>query len=518
MRSTDRSTDLGTVPDPATAGSGTVICSGLYKRYGPTVSLNDVSVTFESGLIHGLVGENGAGKSTLVGVVSGRVAADRGQVLLGETAVPLGHTGACRRLGIMTVYQELSLVGNLTALENLFLGAELSHFGGLRTAEMRRQFAEIAQMLGIEALLRPSTKVGDMPLASQQMLEIMRAVLLEARLVMLDEPSASLGSPEREVLHAIIRRLKSAGKNVVVVSHDLDEVLYLSDDVTVMRDGHVIAQGPTTEWDKARLILAMTGRELDRGARRTSPASAEPVVRVRHVTLARRVRDVSFELHASEIVGLWGLVGAGRTSLLRSLIGAEPAALGELSFNGEWQPLPRNTDDAIESGVVLLPEDRRSSLFGKLSVRDNIFVRQSRRGLKPSREERAAATRLAEEFGFAQHRLDSPASTLSGGNQQKVLLMRAASWKPRVLFLDEPTRGIDVGAKAEVFGAVEKLAGEGMCCLLSSSDLEDIAHLCTRMLVMAQGRIVAELSGKELDDADEQWILQAGFNRSEGAG
>jgi ABC-type sugar transport system ATPase subunit len=484
---------------------------GVSKRFGGVLALDDVSLRIAPGSIHALVGENGAGKSTLGKIVAGGLAADSGRMLVRGQQVSLRSPREALSYGIATIAQEMSIVPQLSVEENVFLGAEPRRAGWVSRRGLRHRYLELAAKAGFEL---PAGRVsGSLRLAEQQQVEILRALSREAELIVMDEPSAALSGPDIERLHEIIRGLARSGKTILLVSHFLREVLELADTVTVLRDGRLVRTGPATEETEDTLIQAMLGRSL--GAAfppkpQPSP-EAEPVLRVRDLS-APGVREVSFEVRRGEIVGLAGLVGAGRTELARAIFGADRRSAGRVELAG-GRPAGAAPLANLSKGLAMLPESREHQglIFGR-SVVENVSLssldRLSTAGFVNRRAERSATGEVLGRWGVGSARHDARVSSLSGGNQQKLLFARMLMCAPSVLIADEPTRGVDVGAKRAIYDLLVSLAGQGMGVLLISSEIEEIVGLSHRVLVMRSGRLVAELSG---DEVAEPAILAAAF-------
>ncbi len=493
-----------------------ISCRNLSKTFGHNRAVADVSITITPGTIHALVGENGAGKSTLLGMISGRLVADGGEIRVFGHALKGGRPREARNLGLVAVYQELTMVPTLSAEANVFLGQTRTRGGVLARARMRRRFGELCEFFAVE--IPPDTPTGMLSVSHQQMLELMRGVESGARIILLDEPTAALAGREREELYRVLNRLRAEGTTIVIVSHNLDEVLMLSDDISVLRDGALSRSAPREEWDKQALVRAMVGRDVEVLARRSESEPGVPVLEVRDVRLPGVLHDMAVTVRSGEIVGLWGLVGAGRTTFMRSVAGLEPASSGHLSLDGHETPWPHNARTAIAAGIVMVPEDRKNGLILNINGASNIWLgRRIGSWLKINRRaERNRSEPFASFFGFRADRLRDPVGELSGGNQQKVLLAKWAARDPRVFLIDEPTRGIDIGAKSEVLTSLARLASEGSAILVTSSELEEVLAICNRLVVIAGGRVVDEVKP---DDAGFQVedVVRMGF-RMEGAG
>lgn len=489
----------GDAQAPAPSNAPVVRCSGVAKNYGATRALSDIDIEVRPGTVHALVGENGAGKSTLLGVLAGRVRPSSGGVEVFGEPVDFGDPRAARAHGIVAIYQELTIVPALSAIANVFLGQPLSRGGMLSEGAMRARFSRLCERLGVS--IDPEVEARRLSVADQQLLEIMRALEAEAKLILFDEPTAALAQPERVALFELMRDLREDGVTMVFVSHNLDEVLDISDDVTVFRNGRLQASRPTSEWTKGRLVEAMIGGEVSDlfAHRRGSPAqNPAEILHAERVTVPGAIEDVEITVGRGEIVGVAGLVGSGRTTLLRALAGLEPAATGSLRISGQEVSWPRTARRARALGVALVPEDRKTQgLVLGLSAMENIamsdFGRVTRGGLVSRRRMRERAGEAAGSFGFDPARLGEAAGNLSGGNQQKALLARWRYQTPKVLLADEPTRGIDVGAKGEILDTLRRFADEGIGVVVVSSELEEVAAVADRVIVLSEGRGVQEL-------------------------
>lgn len=489
-----------------------LVARDVSRRYGGIQALDRVTFALRVGSVHGLVGENGAGKSTLSKILGGVEQPDAGDLLLDGRPVRFGSPRDALAAGIATIAQELALVPARTVAENVFLGAEPRRFGVLDGAALRRRFADLNGRTGFG--LDGAARVRDLRVADQQKVEILRAVARDARVILMDEPTASLTSDETHRLLDIVRRLAAGGTAVVLVSHFLDEVLAVAADVTVMRDGRVVRSGPAASETEDGLVQAMIGRKLASAfPERRPPADAAPVV-LRADGLRRRdaIDGVSFEIRAGEILGLAGLVGSGRTEIARALFGADRLDGGTVAVDGRAVRL-RHPADAIAAGIAMLPESRKEQgLHLARPVRENETMASLRafapRWVIDGRRERAAARRATSDLDVRTASIEAPVVTLSGGNQQKVLFAKWLLRGPRVLIADEPTKGVDVGAKRQIYDLLHRLAAEGLAVLLISSEIEEVLGLSHRVLVLRGGRVVAEFVG---DDADKDRVMAAAF-------
>jgi ribose transport system ATP-binding protein len=474
--------------------------TAISKAFPGTQALADVSFDLLVGEIHGLVGENGAGKTTLVRVITGAYSADAGSVeAFGERLEP-GDPRAHKRAGIAAIYQDLTIVPEMSAAGNVFLGRPRSIGPFVSRALTQRDFAELTNRTGVA--IDPNARAGSLSVATQQMLEIMRALAADHRILIMDEPTSSLGPAEREHLYEVMRGLRQEGVSTIYISHDLDGVLAQCDRVSVMRDGKLVATKDVRSWTKHGLVTTMLGRSLREPPERRRPIGESEVLRVAGLTILGTVEDVAFTLRRGEILGIAGLVGSGRTELLRALAGAEPTARGRLFVNGTEVSWPRTVRAALKLGIALAPEDRKSEgLHLSLSAAANITLSDipavARGPVLSERRQLRRAEEVAGPVGFDVSRLRSSADTFSGGNQQKLVVAKWLHRRPNVLLMDEFARGIDIGAKAELLTVMAKLADEGLSLIVVSSEFEDLVDVADRVLVLARGRLIDELTGHE---------------------
>lgn len=472
----------------------------VVKSYPGVRALRGVDFELDTGEVHGLVGANGAGKSTLIRMFSGAAVPDAGEIEIEGSPIAFDDPRMRRGAGIAAIYQELTIIPEMTALSNVFLGAVPRRFGLTDRGAMRRRFGELARWMGLS--IAPDAKAGTLSVANQQMLEIMRAVQADQNVLIMDEPTAPLGPFERARLYDLIARLKASRVSIIFISHDLDEVMRVCDRVSVMRDGQLIETRPAAAWDKASLVQAMLGDiEVVPGTRRAL-AGAAALLSVRGLTVRGKVEDIAFDLRAGEVLGIAGLVGSGRTETLRAIAGDDPTAEGTMTVDGRPVAWPRSVRAAIAHGIMLAPEDRkRLGLVLSRSALVNLVLADlasvTRAGLIDRSQRRQKATALARRLGFDPARLDTDALNLSGGNQQKLVLGKWLHRGPRILLLDEPTRGIDLGAKQEIFRTIRRLSDEGMGVILVSSDLDEVIEHADRVLVMARGRRIGLLEAGE---------------------
>jgi rhamnose transport system ATP-binding protein len=465
------------------------------KAYGGVRALRGVSFDVHAGEVHALVGENGAGKSTLIAVVSGARQPDAGAIEIDGREVGVLDPVSSRALGIAVIHQHPALFPDLTVAENVALGAERGHpLRPIDWKERRARASALLQRLG--ARVDPDARVGDLGMAEQQLVEIARALGAHARVVFLDEPTAALPEEEAGRVLDVVRQLQRERCAVVYVSHRLEEVLAIADRVTVLRDGEVVATLDAKKTSRGEIVRLMVGRPLEDAYPRRTTAPGEVLLDVRGLSSADLgLRDVSISVRAGEIVGLFGLVGAGRTELARVLFGLEPADRAGVMLRG--RPFdPRSPAEAIAAGIAYVPEDRpRHGVLLDMDVGTNIALavqdRLARRGLIDGAREDALAERLVERLDIRTDSIRRLVRTLSGGNQQKVALARWLAAEPAVLVLDEPTQGIDVGARAEIYALLAELVENGLGVLAISSDLAEVMGLCDRVAVMQGGTVVA---------------------------
>jgi ribose transport system ATP-binding protein len=481
------------------------------RHFGAVRALDGVSLSIARGSIHALVGENGAGKSTLGKIVAGVLAPDAGRLLLNGEEVALRSPREALERGVATIAQEVNVVAQLTVEENVFLGAEPRGAGFVSRRALRRRYEQLAETAGFH--LPATASAGRLAPAEQQKVEILRALARDAELIVMDEPTAALGAEETAQLHEIVRSLARAGRTVLLVSHFLREVLALADEVTVLRDGRVVRTAPAGEQTEESLIHAMLGRPLTAAfpPKRAPPQDAPAVLTVRDLH-APRVEGVSLTVHAGEIVALAGLVGAGRTELARALYGAERATAGTVEVM-RGATLSGGPRARLRAGVAMIPESRTDDglLLGR-SVTENVSLASlagvSRYGFVRRGAERRRTREALERWTVRADSPGSPVSSLSGGNQQKLLFARMLLCGPKVLVADEPTRGVDVGAKRAIYDLLVSLADDGLGVLLISSELEEVLGLAHRVLVMRAGRIAGELAGEQMT---ESAVLAAAF-------
>jgi ribose transport system ATP-binding protein len=482
---------------------------GIRKRFPGVVALAGVDLEVQRGEVHVLLGENGAGKSTLMKILSGAVSKDDGTIEIDGRVVEIGSPRDAQALGVRTIYQELTLVPQLSAAENIFLGREPQRLPGI--VDWRRMFADAGRLLtGLGVRIDPARPVHELGIAEQQMVEVAKALADDARILVMDEPTSALTASEINELFGTIDRLTARGTAIVYISHRLEELTRIGDRVTVLRDGRRISTCRVGEVPVSELIRLMADREVGEHFPKRRAAPGEELLRVEGLCRRSLLHDVSFTLRRGEVVGLAGLLGAGRTELARAIVGADPHDAGTIRVRGEVVDV-RHPSDMIQRRVGFLPEDRKTQgLVQGLSVGENIALpslkQLSRAGVVRQAEEERIASELVRDLRIKTTGLAQRAGLLSGGNQQKVMLARWLATRADVLIMDEPTRGIDVAAKVEIYELMNQLTARGAAILMISSELPEIVGMSDRILVMRLGRIVAELDAAS---ATQERVLAA---------
>ncbi len=486
---------------------------GISKTFGATKALSDVSLTVFAGETHALMGENGAGKSTLMKILSGAYTPDAGgEILLAGQPIATGNPVASRSSGIAVIYQELSLAPNLTVAENIFLGVEPRRFGLTDRRAILERSKPILNKLG--ATFAAADRVAALSLGERQMVEIARALAVDARIIVMDEPTTSLTSRETEKLFEVIAALKAQDIAVIYISHRMEEIYRLADRVSVLRDGGYVGTLDRSQLSAERLISMMVGRDLTSfykkvhgGARR-----GELALRVRNMADGARVADCSFDAYAGEVLGIAGLVGSGRTELARLIYGADTKISGAIEIGGEPASI-RSPRKALDAGLAYLTEDRKGlGLFLDMSIEQNVniaVIAQDSRwgGLLNFAKAKARADDAVRTLSIRTKSTAVNVGSLSGGNQQKALIARILAGKPRIVIFDEPTRGVDVGAKSEIYRIIDGLAAEGVAVIVISSDLPEIIGVSDRVLVMREGRIAGEVAPAPTGEISQEAIM-----------
>jgi ABC-type sugar transport system ATPase subunit len=493
----------------------------ITKRFPGVVALDAVSLDFQAGRLHAIVGENGAGKSTLVKCLSGVITDYEGQLALRGRPIRFRGTAEAEQAGVSIIHQELNLVEQLSSAANIFLGREKrNRLGLIDDRAMQRASAALLEQL--ECRVDPGGLVRHLRVGDQQLVEIAKALSLDSDVLIMDEPTSALAQAEVLRLFRVIQRLRSRGVTVLYISHKLDEVFRLADHITVMRDGRVVGTFRREETNPREVTHWMVGREIEETNLGDPRTVGEVVLELRRLSLpwpghARkwRLQDISFTLRRGEILGVAGLMGAGRTELLECLFGSSPdAPRGEILVDGRAVTF-RHPSQAMRAGVALVTEDRkRLGLFANLNVGRNVTIctlkKVAQWGLVRFRRERAVAERSVEQLGVRTAGIDVPITTLSGGNQQKSIIGRWLLTEPKVLLLDDPTRGVDVGAKAELYRLMDKLCRQGLGIIFTSSELPELLTVCDRILVLCEGCITGELNR---DEATEERIMELATHR-----
>ncbi|MEE9200335.1 MAG: sugar ABC transporter ATP-binding protein [Candidatus Brocadiales bacterium] len=497
-----------------------LLLKGINKSYPGVRALIDVDFEVALGEVHALVGVNGAGKSTLIKILSGATRMDGGQITLDGKPLHITSPHRAIDLGISVIYQEFNLVPELSVAENVFLGREPhSAMGFVDYKKVYREVDALLKTLG--TTVKSRTKVSSLGVAQQQLVEIARALVVKARIIAMDEPTAALSLQETDRLFSIVRRLKQEGKGLIFISHRMEEIFQIADRVTVLRDGRLVATKRLGEIDRNELVEMILGKKLKKyhSVRETVPG--EEVLRVEGLSRKGVLEDINFSVHEGEILGIAGLVGAGKTELARAVVGLDRADGGRVLLRGKPKRF-RSPIEAIKAGVVLVPEDRKNlGLILGLSVRDNIslpnLLRFSRGGFINGKQELKAVGDMITNLTVKTTSERQLVKNLSGGNQQKVVLAKWLLRGERVFIFDEPTRGIDVGAKVEIYQLINNLVREGAAIIVISSEFEEILELSDRIIVMHAGRVEGELSRAEATADNMLLLAMGGKHRGEGA-
>jgi rhamnose transport system ATP-binding protein len=480
----------------------------IYKTFGSTPVLEGVSLPLFPGEVHSLMGENGAGKSTLVKIMAGLHLADKGAIRVNGHDVLFRSTAQAQHAGVSVIYQEPTLFRDLSIAENVFMHRQpKTSYGWIDYAEMNRAVTEHLNQMAVS--LRPEDPVLGLSIADQQIVEIIKALTFEAKVLIMDEPTAALSLEEVKRLFQLIERLRGKGVAVMFVSHRLEEVFAISQRLTVMRDGRVVGSGPIEEWTTDKVIRKMVGRSLEALYPKEKVEPGKVMLRVRNLRRAGVFKDISFDVRQGEIVCLAGLVGAGRTEVARAIFGIDTLDSGEV-FVGDTTLRNHTPQEAMAAGIGYVPEDRQQQgLVMEMTAMRNVTLtvlhQLQRFGLVSREKEREIAAQWTQRMQLKGH-IEEPVNILSGGNQQKVVLAKWLATKPKLLIVDEPTRGVDVGAKSEVHRTLSQLAQEGMAIIMISSELPEVIGMADRVLVMHEGKIAAELSRSE---ATEEAIMFA---------
>jgi ribose transport system ATP-binding protein len=471
---------------------------GIVKTYPGVTALDDITVSFDRGEVHALIGENGAGKSTLIKVISGAIRPDSGKIALGGQSYDRLDPRSSRELGVGVIYQEFNLVPALSVAENIFLGEPIRKGVVVQKKEMIERSGDILRDLRID--LDPHALVRDLSVAYKQVVEIAKAISRRVKILIMDEPSAPLTNAEVRALFDLVRNLKGKGVTVIYVSHRLEELFQIADRVTIMRDGKYVSTKAIKDTNRQDLICDMVGRACLDGYPTKETECGKLLLEVRGVS-GKGIHDASLSLRAGEILGISGLVGAGRTELARAIFGADAREGGEIFLEGRKLDI-RRPADAIREGIALIPEDRKlQGLLLGMSVKENISIARLKSISSASVIGKEEEKRIAEGFRESLHiktpSMNQKARNLSGGNQQKIVLAKWLATKSKVLIFDEPTRGIDVGAKQEIYRLMRSLSAEGKGIIMISSEMPELLGLSDRIIVLCEGRIVGELGREE---------------------
>jgi ribose transport system ATP-binding protein len=498
-------TAVGPLPEGPSKGPPLLVLRGVTKRFGGVVALDGVNFELRLGEIHALLGENGAGKSTLIKILGGIHRPDAGTIKVNGQEEVIRAVSDADRLGIRLIHQELSLTPNLSVAENIFLGREPTRFGLLDRPRIFSEAQALLDELGLPEVGSVRTRVSDLSVAQRQMVEIARALSVKARILILDEPTASLSEAETEALFVKLRGLRGQQVGIIYISHRLEEIQRLADRISVLRDGRSIGTQSAAGLNQRELIRWMVGRDIKDHYPRPPSRPGAIALSARGLRNAR-VHDVSFDLRYGEILGFAGLVGAGRTELARALFGIDPLESGEILVDGKPVSI-RRPADALAAGLVLVPEDRAlQSLVMTNSVAYNLALPWTQdwiRGCWPNNRHRAGIVQRAiSSFAIKVANPDQPIGALSGGNQQKVVVGRWMERPPKILILDEPTRGVDVGAREEMFRLLQRFVEQGMAVMLISSDLPEVMNLSHRLALYRDGRLVREMPAAQANAED----------------
>lgn len=481
---------------------------GIVKEFSGVRVLNGVSFRLRRGSVHALMGENGAGKSTLMKILCGMYPATQGEIMIDGKTVKISSPIDAKRLGIAMIHQELSAFHELTVAANMFMNREYKRGFLLDDKRMNQAAAEILADLNIS--IDPKLKMNRLSVAEMQLVEIAKAVSTDADIIIMDEPTSALTEAEVANLYKTVRDLRSRGKAIVYISHKIEEIFAIADEITVLRDGDFVAHDTIEAFDHDKLISLMVGRTLNQQFHKTHHSFGDVLLKVENMSRSGKFSSVSFEVRAGEVLGISGLIGAGRTEVVETVFGLDRADSGDVYIAGEKVNI-RSPRDAISHGLALVSEDRKNvglNLVG--SVKENITManleKYCRFGVIKSREEKKAGDGLMDMLSVKAHSRDTLVSALSGGNQQKVILARWMSTNPKVLILDEPTKGIDVGAKAEIYKLIDEFTAQGGCVIMVSSEMPEILGMSDRIAVMHEGELVAVF---DRDEATQEKLLSA---------
>ncbi|MTI60498.1 MAG: sugar ABC transporter ATP-binding protein [Firmicutes bacterium] len=471
----------------------------ITKEFPGVLALNEVNLMVEKGEIHAVVGENGAGKSTLMKILAGVYQKNSGKISVHEKEVEIIDTLTAQSLGIGMIYQELNLIPHLTVAENMFLGRFPLSKGKIQYNELNKNAQHYLSQL--ETGIKPDDLVGDLSVADRQLVEIAKTLSLNSSILVMDEPTSSLSPGETEILFKIMKKLKSAGVSIIFISHHMDEIFSIADKATVLRDGEYVGSWNISELNEQSLVEKMVGREMSEMFPKVETEIGQTILEVRNLTVKNCISDISFKLKAGEILGIGGLVGAGRSELVKAIFGALAVNSGEILIDNRPVKMP-HPYEAVKNGLALIPEDRgEQGLVLKFSVKDNVTLASLKEFAGTIKvdtiKENKAAVHLVEKLQVKTPSINQLVENLSGGNQQKVVLAKWLAVNPKILILDEPTRGIDVGAKAEIYKIIGELAAKGIGIIMVSSELPELLGISDRIMVMCRGKKTAEFTRKQ---------------------
>ncbi|MCL4386118.1 MAG: sugar ABC transporter ATP-binding protein [Cyanobacteria bacterium] len=478
----------------------------ITKSFPGVKALNNVNFFVKKGEVHALLGENGAGKSTLMKILSGTYIPDSGEIFIEGEKVVFSHPLDGIRHGIAVIYQELNLVPTMNAIDNVLLGHEISKNGFIREKENKAEALKWINLVGKDIIKNYNIPVSELSVAQQQMVEIAKALSLNAKILVMDEPSATLTDKELDKLFSIIKELKNSGVTIIYISHRLEEIFYICDRATVLRDGNFINTVEVKDVDKNKIISMMIGRDLKNTfPPKTNVVKKDILLSVRNLNIGKRIKDISFDLYAGEILGVFGLVGSGRTELMRAIIGADKYDNGIIVLEGK-NVCFKHPKESIQMGIGFATEDRKAQgLFLNLDIKSNISMaclgKFRKNGIINSREETKNAIEYVNELNIKTPSIYKNVKELSGGNQQKVVLAKWLSTNSKILILDEPTHGIDVGAKYEIYMLMNNLAEKGFGVIMISSELPEILGMSDRIIIMHEGRITGQLKREKANES-----------------
>ncbi len=479
-----------------------IVASNICKSFPGVKALQDVSLSVERGELHAIVGENGAGKSTLMKILGGLYQMDSGKIFINDTECEIKSISDSLKLGISVIYQELNLMPALSVAENIYISGLPGKAGAVNYKQLNQNAQALVDSLGLN--LKPTALVSSLSVSERQMVEILKALSHNAEIIIMDEPTAALNNQEVNTLYGIIRKLKESGKTILYISHRLREIFELSDRITVLRDGQFVGTRDTAEMDEPSLVAMMVGRDISQLYKYAAGELGEVALEVRRFTKQGAFEDVSFSLRQGEVVGMAGLMGCGREDIARAVYGLFPKDSGTLVLNGREIDI-KGPADAISNGLGYVTEDRKDAgIFALMTVRENLTMNVlkeiAHHGIISEPKERALLDEYTKSMNMKYADEMQRIMFLSGGNQQKFILARTLAGECKVLIMQEPTRGIDVGAKAEIYALLSSLAGKGLAILVVSSELPEIMSICHRTLVVFQGRITGNILRDEMDE------------------